>query len=383
MTLPLISMRQITKRFPGVIANNKINLELYPGEIHALLGENGSGKSTLMSILTGLYKPTEGCIMVGGEEVKFASPADAIASGIGMVHQHFKLIESFTVAENIVLSQSKGGFLLKPEQIIADIESLGEKYGLQVDPRAYVWQLGVGEKQRVEILRMLYHRSRVLILDEPTVGLDPNQIIQMRELIRDLSESHTILLSSHIMQEISAVCDEIIIINEGKMIACDTPDNLTMHMASNGLHLVIKGDVAVIKGALRTVSGIKNVVYDEQMEEGTLGLTLYSIDKKDLREDVFFALAKAECPILEMHRQETTLEEAFIALTKGGSRQFGGRKPVKKQGEAAEDNAAEDSTTAETEDNTAVEPETQEETGTVTGSEQAESQNDPEEKEEA
>lgn len=155
MTLPLISMRQITKRFPGVIANNKINLELYPGEIHALLGENGSGKSTLMSILTGLYKPTEGCIMVGGEEVKFTSPADAIASGIGMVHQHFKLIESFTVAENIVLSQSKGGFLLKSEQIIADIESLGEKYGLQVDPRAYVWQLGVGEKQRVEILRML------------------------------------------------------------------------------------------------------------------------------------------------------------------------------------------------------------------------------------
>lgn len=171
----------------------------------------------------------------------------------------------------------------------------------------------------------------ILILDEPTVGLDPNQIIQMRELIRDLSESHTILLSSHIMQEISAVCDEIIIINEGKMIACDTPDNLTMHMASNGLHLVIKGDVPVIKGALRTVSGIKNVVYDEQMEEETLGLTLYSIDKKDLREDVFFALAEAGCPILEMHRQETTLEEAFIALTKGGSRQFGGKKTAEKQ----------------------------------------------------
>ena len=135
----------------------------------------------------------------------------------------------------------------------------------------------------------------------------------------------------YIMQEISAVCDEIIIINEGKMIACDTPDNLTMHMASNGLHLVIKGDVPVIKGALRTVSGIKNVVYDEQIEEGTLGLTLYSIDKKDLREDVFFALAETGCPILEMHRQETTLEEAFIALTKGGSRQFGGKKTAEKQ----------------------------------------------------
>ena len=189
MTLPLISMRQITKRFPGVIANNKINLELYPGEIHALLGENGSGKSTLMSILTGLYKPTEGCIMVGGEEVKFASPADAIASGIGMVHQHFKLIESFTVAENIVLSQSKGGFLLKPEQIIADIESLGEKYGLQVDPRAYVWQLGVGEKQRVEILRMLYHRSRVLILDEPTAVLTPQETRELFVNLRKMADA--------------------------------------------------------------------------------------------------------------------------------------------------------------------------------------------------
>ena len=119
----------------------------------------------------------------------------------------------------------------------------------------------------------------------------------------------------YIMQEISAVCDEIIIINEGKMIACDTPDNLTMHMASNGLHLVIKGDVPVIKGALRTVSGIKNVVYDEQIEEGTLGLTLYSIDKKDLREDVFFALAEAGCPILEMQSKKVSLEEIFLELT--------------------------------------------------------------------
>ena len=210
MTLPLISMRQITKRFPGVIANNKINLELYPGEIHALLGENGSGKSTLMSILTGLYKPTEGCIMVGGEEVKFASPADAIASGIGMVHQHFKLIESFTVAENIVLSQSKGGFLLKPEQIIADIESLGEKYGLQVDPRAYVWQLGVGEKQRVEILRMLYHRSRVLILDEPTAVLTPQETRELFVNLRKMADDGcAVVFISHKLNEVEELADRV------------------------------------------------------------------------------------------------------------------------------------------------------------------------------
>ena len=216
MTLPLISMRQITKRFPGVIANNKINLELYPGEIHALLGENGSGKSTLMSILTGLYKPTEGCIMVGGEEVKFASPADAIASGIGMVHQHFKLIESFTVAENIVLSQSKGGFLLKPEQIIADIESLGEKYGLQVDPRAYVWQLGVGEKQRVEILRMLYHRSRVLILDEPTAVLTPQETRELFVNLRKMADDGcAVVFISHKLNEVEELADRVTVLRGG------------------------------------------------------------------------------------------------------------------------------------------------------------------------
>ena len=183
-----IEARNIHKSFQELNVLQGIDLDVEEGEVIAVIGPSGSGKSTLMSILTGLYKPTEGCIMVGGEEVKFASPADAIASGIGMVHQHFKLIESFTVAENIVLSQSKGGFLLKPEQIIADIESLGEKYGLQVDPRAYVWQLGVGEKQRVEILRMLYHRSRVLILDEPTAVLTPQETRELFVNLRKMAD---------------------------------------------------------------------------------------------------------------------------------------------------------------------------------------------------
>ena len=154
--------------------------------------------------------------MVGGEEVKFASPADAIASGIGMVHQHFKLIESFTVAENIVLSQSKGGFLLKPEQIIADIESLGEKYGLQVDPRAYVWQLGVGEKQRVEILRMLYHRSRVLILDEPTAVLTPQETRELFVNLRKMADDGcAVVFISHKLNEVEELADRVTVLRGG------------------------------------------------------------------------------------------------------------------------------------------------------------------------
>ena len=330
-------------------------------------------------MITGYIAPTSGTVLIDGVDME--EEPEKVRKNIGYLPENPPLYPDMRVREYLYFVAELKKVARNKRDVMVN-EIMNRTKIVDVSERL-IRHLSKGYKQRVGVAGAMMGYPEILILDEPTVGLDPNQIIQMRELIRDLSESHTILLSSHIMQEISAVCDEIIIINEGKMIACDTPDNLTMHMASNGLHLVIKGDVAVIKGALRTVSGIKNVVYDEQMEEGTLGLTLYSIDKKDLREDVFFALAKAECPILEMHRQETTLEEAFIALTKGGSRQFGGRKPVKKQGEAAEDNAAEDNTTAETEDNTAVEPETQKETGTVTGSEQAESQNDPEEKEEA
>lgn len=375
----MIEVKNLVKLYGNHAVVDSLSFTVETGKVVGFLGPNGAGKSTTMNMITGYIAPTSGTVLIDGVDME--EEPEKVRKNIGYLPENPPLYPDMRVREYLYFVAELKKVARNKRDVMVN-EIMNRTKIVDVSERL-IRHLSKGYKQRVGVAGAMMGYPEILILDEPTVGLDPNQIIQMRELIRDLSESHTILLSSHIMQEISAVCDEIIIINEGKMIACDTPDNLTMHMASNGLHLVIKGDVAVIKGALRTVSGIKNVVYDEQMEEGTLGLTLYSIDKKDLREDVFFALAKAECPILEMHRQETTLEEAFIALTKGGSRQFGGRKPVKKQGEAAEDNAAEDSTTAETEDNTAVEPETQEETGTVTGSEQAESQNDPEEKEEA
>ncbi len=216
MVTPLISMLGITKRFPGVIANNKINLELHPGEIHALLGENGSGKSTLMSILTGLYQPTEGKILVEGRETQFSSPADAIKNGIGMVHQHFKLIESFTVAENIALSDTKGSFLLDTAQIEADIAELSSYYGLKIDPQAYVWQLGVGEKQRVEILRMLYHKSKVLILDEPTAVLTPQETRELFVNLRKMADNGcAVVFISHKLNEVEELADRITVLRSG------------------------------------------------------------------------------------------------------------------------------------------------------------------------
>ncbi|MEA5092675.1 Autoinducer 2 import ATP-binding protein LsrA [bioreactor metagenome] len=219
--IPLISMRNIVKRFPGVTANDQINLDLHSGQIHALLGENGSGKTTLMSILTGLYRPTEGFISVCGEEKKFASPRDAIDSGIGMVHQHFKLIESFTVAENIALSQSSNSFLLSQEEVVEDIEKLGEKYGMSVNPRSYVWQLSVGEKQRVEILRMLYRNSKVLILDEPTAVLTPQETKELFLNLRKMAnDGCAVVFISHKLNEVLELADKITVLRAGKVAGC-------------------------------------------------------------------------------------------------------------------------------------------------------------------
>ena len=169
-------MLGITKRFPGVLANDRVDFNLRPGEIHALLGENGAGKSTLMNILTGLYRPDEGTIRVAGREVDFRSPRDAIDNGIGMVHQHFMLVPTQSATENILLGLDEPRFVLQLARYHQVIENLGRQYGLQVDPRVKIWQLSVGEQQRVEILKTLYRGATVLIMDEPTAVLAPQEI---------------------------------------------------------------------------------------------------------------------------------------------------------------------------------------------------------------
>lgn len=225
-----IEMLGITKRFPGIIANDNISLQLRKGEIHALLGENGAGKSTLMSVLFGLYQPEEGIIKKDGKEVKINNPNDANDLGIGMVHQHFKLVECFSVLDNIILGvePNKYGFLKKSEAKKKVME-LSEKYGLQIDPDAIIEDITVGMQQRTEILKMLYRDNEVLIFDEPTAVLTPQEIKELMQIMKNLAaEGKSILFISHKLAEIMEVADRCTVIRKGKYIGTVETANTTM-----------------------------------------------------------------------------------------------------------------------------------------------------------
>lgn len=215
-------MRGITKRFPGVVANDGVDFAVQHGEIHALLGENGAGKSTLSNILTGLYRPDEGEIFLDGKPVSFHSPREAIDAGIGMVHQHFRLAASFTVAENLVLGHRDAadrGLLLEPDVIDSRILELSRRYRMPVKPRARIWQLSVGEQQRVEILKALYRGARVLILDEPTSQLTPQEAEDLFQTLRLMAgEQRAIIFISHKLEEVRAVSNRVTVLRRGKLV---------------------------------------------------------------------------------------------------------------------------------------------------------------------
>ena len=230
-----IEMLNITKRFPGIIANDNITLQLRHGEIHALLGENGAGKSTLMSVLFGLYQAEEGIIKKDGKEVKINDPNDANALGIGMVHQHFKLVECFTVLDNIILGDEPVGKagILKKSEARKKILALSEKYGLQVDPDAVISDITVGMQQRTEILKMLYRDNEILIFDEPTAVLTPQEIEELMQIMRNLAaEGKSILFISHKLAEIMAVADRCTVLRKGKYIGTVETKNTTMEELS-------------------------------------------------------------------------------------------------------------------------------------------------------
>jgi simple sugar transport system ATP-binding protein len=238
-TAPAVAMRGITKRFPGVLANDRVDFEARVGEVHALLGENGAGKSTLSNILTGLYRADEGELELYGQPVDFHSPRDALDAGIGMVHQHFRLVEPFTVAENIVLGDHGGvgrSFLVHPRLIEQQVLELGERYRLAVHPRARIWQLSVGEQQRVEILKALYRNARVLILDEPTAVLTPQEAEALFVTLRAMAqEERTVIFISHKLHEVTAVADRITVLRGGRSLgtvdaAGATPQSLAAMM---------------------------------------------------------------------------------------------------------------------------------------------------------
>ena len=215
-----VEMRSVTKRFPGVVANDQVNLQVRPGEVHALLGENGAGKTTLMNILSGIYQPDAGEVWVEGRPLRFGSPRDSIAAGIGVIHQHFHLVEVFTVAENITMGRSNTESGLSGRLAEEEIARIASCYGWKINPRAFIWQLGVGERQRVEILKALYRGARILILDEPTAVLTPQEAEQLAETLRQMAASgQAVIYISHKLKEVMGVADRITLLRAGRNIA--------------------------------------------------------------------------------------------------------------------------------------------------------------------
>jgi len=224
-------MRNIVKRFPGVLANNKVSLEVDAGEVLALLGENGAGKSTLMRQLYGLYQPDEGEIFIDGKPFVFRSPADAIRAGIGMIHQHFMLVPTLTVAQNVALGlRSSREPLVDLDKVTKRIRELSEAYGLKVDPHAYVWQLSVGEQQRVEIMKALYRGASLIILDEPTAVLTPQEVKDLFATLRRMvGEGHSLVFISHKLYEVMDISDRVTVLRDGRVIGTRPTHEVTRH----------------------------------------------------------------------------------------------------------------------------------------------------------
>ena len=227
---PAVEMRNIVKRFPGVLANDHVTFSARAGEVHALLGENGAGKTTLMNILYGLYHPDEGEIYVHGKQVTIHSPRDAIRLGIGMVHQHFMLVHSHTVAENAVLGLAGTPFLRPAQSVRQQIVELSERYRWHINPDAYIWQLSAGEQQRVEIVKALLRGARILILDEPTSMLTPGEARQLFSVLRQMAEEgRTVIFISHKLEEVMEVSDRVTVLRRGRVVGTVSTRDTSPH----------------------------------------------------------------------------------------------------------------------------------------------------------
>jgi general nucleoside transport system ATP-binding protein len=280
-----VELRGITKRFPGVVANDDVNLAVRPGEIHAIVGENGAGKSTLMKILYGMQRPDEGTISIAGAEVDLRSPTDAIDVGIGMVHQHFMLADNFTVTENIILgSEPHRGPVLSMDEARDRINELATSYGFPVEVDALVERLGVGDRQRVEILKVLYRGATILILDEPTAVLVPQEVQDLFRNLRELkAEGVTIIFISHKLDEVLSIADTITVIRAGTTVATVDPASVT---ARELAELMVGSELPTPETRESTVT--------ETVEFEVEDLTVTDPDGRERIGDVSFAIHKGE-----------------------------------------------------------------------------------------
>lgn len=283
MTQPILEMRGITKRFPGVVANDRVDLTLYPGEIHALLGENGAGKSTLMNVLTGIYAPNEGHIRFKGQPVDLKSPKSAVDLGIGMVHQHFKLIEPLSVAENVFLYSGRCKTMLNTREMNQCIKECSENFNLKVDPSAKIWQLSVGEQQRVEIIKLLFCGAELMILDEPTAVLTPQETVELFKTLRKMVEQgKSVLFITHKLYEVMTFADRITVLRNGRSVDSMLTKDTTRQKLTN---MMVGRDVLKVMPKRETVKNKREVLRLENIcamcDKGVpaldgLNLSLYS-----------------------------------------------------------------------------------------------------------
>ena len=283
--VPAVELIGISKRFPGVVANQDVQLTVRSTEVHAIVGENGAGKSTLMKILYGMQRPDEGRILINGKEVHFRSPKDAIGSGIGMVHQHFMLADNFSVLENVVLgSEPTHGLLLDVDEAKRRIKQLSGTYGLPLDPDGLVEDLSVGERQRVEIIKVLFRGARILILDEPTAVLVPQEVDDLFQHLRALkAEGVTIIFISHKLEEVLALADSITVMRGGRTVSTVKPQDVTRRQLAE---MMVGSELPRPETRESTVT--------DQTALDVQGLTVTSRDGRTLLDDVSFSIHRGE-----------------------------------------------------------------------------------------
>lgn len=308
----MIEVRNLVKKYGNHVAVDHLNFTVEKGKIYGFLGPNGAGKSTTMNMITGYIASTEGDILIDGHNI-LEEPEEA-KKRIGYLPEIPPLYQDMTVREYLEFAAELKA--IPREKKKTNIEEVMSTTKIEDMKNRLIKNLSKGYKQRVGLAQALLGYPEIIILDEPTVGLDPKQIIEIRDLIKGLGRKHTVILSSHILSEVSAVCDHVLIIDKGRLVASDSPENLSKLMAGdNSLELTIKGGEEDIRKAFDMVENVQEIIYHDSLVKGACDVTVKVSGEQDIRENIFFALAEMKCPILKMQSGNMSLEEVFLKLT--------------------------------------------------------------------
>ena len=348
----MIEVKNLVKKYGNHTAVDHLNFTIEEGHVYGFLGPNGAGKSTTMNIMTGYLGATEGEVLINGHDI-LKEPEEAKRQ-IGYLPELPPLYMEMTVREYLeFVAELKGIAKKKRGESINEVEKMVKIW--EVENRL-IKNLSKGYRQRVGLAQAVLGFPEIIILDEPSVGLDPKQIIEIRELIRKLSEEHTIILSSHILSEVSAVCDYIMIINHGKLVASDTTENLMNHsLGSNTLELTVKGEKQDVEKMLRDVEEIQKLEWKQGENEKTVSMVITTEEKTDIREKLFYMMAEAKMPILNMQFTKVSLEDIFLELTQNET------APVPDEQDTKPESAPEDETGTDTEKENETEQEAHDE----------------------